>query len=87
MCVCVTLTHSHSSSDYSQSAPDGPDPSQDTVSDSGTKTPPADPTLLSDPAPVTALLDELANHNAKSLGCSVMRMVPYVFMVALQNLM
>ena len=28
VCVCVTLTLSHSPSDYSQSAPDGPDPSQ-----------------------------------------------------------
>ena len=64
---------------------DGPDPSQDTVSDSSTETPPTDPALLSDPPPVTALLDKLAVHNAKPLGCSVMRMVPYVLMVALQT--
>ena len=64
---------------------DGPDPSQDAVSDSGTKTPPTNPALLSDPPPVTALLDELADHNAKSLGCSVMRTVPYDLMVALQT--
>ena len=47
---------------------------------------PTSPALLSNPAPVTALLDEMADHNAKSLGCSVMRTVPYVLMVALQNL-
>lgn len=63
-----------------------PDSSQDTDCDSGTETPPTDPALLPDPVPVTALLDELADHNAKSLGRSVMRTVPYVLMVALQNL-
>ena len=64
----------------------GPDPYQDTDSDSGTETPPTDPVLLFDPAPVTVLLDELADYNSKSLGRSVMRTVPYVLMFALQNL-
>ena len=93
-CVCVCVCHPPLSPTFRQitrkvhpsSSDDGPDPSQDLDSDSGTETPPTDPALLPDPAPVTAVLDELADHNAKSLGRSVMRTVPYVLMVALQNL-
>ena len=91
VCVCVTLPSLppflQITREVLPSVSDiGPDPYQDTDSDSGTETPPTDPALLFDPAPVTVLLDELADYNSKSLGRSVMRTVPYVLMVALQNL-
>ena len=65
---------------------DGLDLSQDTDSDSGTETPPTDPAPLAGPVPVATLFDELAEHNSKSLGHSVLKTVPFVLMVALQNL-
>ena len=54
--------------------------------DSGTETPPTNPTPLAGPVPVATLLDELADHNSKSLGHSLMKTLPFALMVALQNL-
>ena len=69
---------------------DGPvvETPQDTDSDgdSGTDNPPDDPSLMSGPAQIAGLLDELADNNTKSLRHSLMKSVPFVLMVALQNL-